>query len=39
MFKHMMRLAALALALVTVSAAAQFDMPVPICGACDGSGT
>jgi hypothetical protein len=38
MFKHMMRLAALALALVTVSAAVQFDMPVPTCGPCDGTG-
>jgi hypothetical protein len=38
MFKNVMRLAALALALVTVSAATQFDVPIPTCSVCDGSG-
>lgn len=38
MFKNVMRLAALALALVTVSMAAQSELPIPMCNACDGSG-
>jgi hypothetical protein len=38
MFKHVMRLAALALALVTVGAAVQYDIPIPSCGPCDGTG-
>lgn len=36
--KNVMRLAALALALVTVSTAAQKDIPLPTCTVCDGSG-
>ena len=39
MFKNMLRLAALALALVTVGNAVSFDMPVPSCGPCNGGGT
>ena len=39
MFKHVMRLAALALALVTVGTAVQHDILIPDCGACTGTGT
>ncbi len=39
MFKNVMRLAALALALITVSVAAQPDLPLPTCSACDGTST
>lgn len=39
MVKNMLRLAALALALVTVSHTASFDMPIPTCGGCTGTGT
>jgi hypothetical protein len=39
MFKNIMRLAALALALVTIGTAAQMDILIPTCGVCDGSGT
>jgi hypothetical protein len=39
MFKNALRLAALALALVTMSNAVSFDAPVPTCGPCTGSGT
>jgi hypothetical protein len=39
MFKNILRLAALSLALVTMSnAAVSFDAPVPTCGPCDGTG-
>ena len=39
MFKNMLRLAALALALVTVNHTVSFDMPIPTCGGCNGGGT
>ena len=39
MFKNIMRLAALALALVTIGTAAQMDIAMPTCSNCDGSGT
>jgi hypothetical protein len=38
MFKNVLRLAALALALVTVGNTVSFDMPIPDCGACTGTG-
>lgn len=39
MFKNIMRLAALALALVTIGTATQMDIAIPTCSSCDGSGT
>lgn len=38
MLKNVMRLAAFALALVTIGTAAQNELPIPSCTVCDGSG-
>jgi hypothetical protein len=38
MFKNVLRLASLALVLATIGNAAQFELPIPTCTVCDGSG-